>query len=150
MNKHVESMYKKARKKLGILFNIRKYISCETSLLIYKVMIRPHMEYGDFVVESAYQSNISKLDKLQEKNIRLAEYQNCYLKKKDMSILQQTFAIVNLDVRRKRSLLRLMYIESNSNRNLQNENQYITLWSSNTVKIKSDFTRLTKIQRSSF
>ena len=37
-------------------------------------MIIPHMEYGDFIVDSANQISIQKLDKLQEKAIRLAEY----------------------------------------------------------------------------
>ena len=31
---------------------------------------------GDFVVESAYQTNIDKLDKLQEKSFRIVQYQN--------------------------------------------------------------------------
>ena len=55
MNKHVETMYKKARCKLGILYKIRRFISCQTSLLLYKVMIRPHLEYGDFIIDSANQ-----------------------------------------------------------------------------------------------
>ena len=75
MNKHVESMIKKARCKLGLLYKIRKFISSETALLLYKVMIRPHMEYGDFVVESSNQIYIDKLEKMQEKGLRLAEFQ---------------------------------------------------------------------------
>ena len=71
MNKHVETMYKKARSKLGILYRIRKFISCQTSLLLYKVMIRPYMEYGDFIVDSANQYYIDMLDRLQDKALRL-------------------------------------------------------------------------------
>ena len=74
MCKHVDSMIKKARCKLGILYKIRKFISNETSLLIYKVMIRPHLEYGDFIVESSNQKQIDRLEQLQEKSIRLAEF----------------------------------------------------------------------------
>ena len=74
LNRHVDTMIKKAKCKLGILYKIRKFISCETSLLIYKVMIRPHMEYGDFVVESSSKAHIDKLERLQEKSLRLAEY----------------------------------------------------------------------------
>ena len=74
MNKHVENMYKKARCKLGILYKIRRFIGYQTSLLLYKVMILPHMEYGDFTVDSANQIFINKLDKLQENAIRLTEY----------------------------------------------------------------------------
>ena len=53
MNKHAENVYKKARQKLGILYNIRKCIKTETALLLYKVMIRLHLEYGDSLIDSA-------------------------------------------------------------------------------------------------
>ena len=53
MNKHVESMVKKTRSKLGILHKIWKFISKETSISIYKVMIRPHMEYDDSVKQTS-------------------------------------------------------------------------------------------------
>ena len=68
LNRHVENMYKKKRCKLGILYKIRTFITCQTALLLYKVMIRPFMEYGDFIVDSAHQTIIDKLEKLQEKS----------------------------------------------------------------------------------
>ena len=37
-------------------------------------MILPHLEYGDFIVDTANQFFINKLDRLQDKAIRLAEY----------------------------------------------------------------------------
>ena len=61
MNKHIKVMMKKARCKLGMLYKIRRFFSCETSLLIYNVMIRPHLEYGDFIVETLSQTHIDKL-----------------------------------------------------------------------------------------
>ena len=60
MNKHVEIMYKKARCKLSILYKIRKFIGYQTAILLYKVMILPHMEYGDFIVDTANQSFVKK------------------------------------------------------------------------------------------
>ena len=36
INKDVDSMYKKARNKLGILYKIRRFISNKTALLIIK------------------------------------------------------------------------------------------------------------------
>ena len=115
MNKHVESMIKKARCKLGLLYKIRKFISSETALLLYKVMIRPHMEYGDFVVKSSNQIYIDKLEKMQEKGLRLATFQPP-VKKREMSILKNDFAIEDLKTRRKRNLLRLMYTQSKTKR----------------------------------
>ena len=46
------------RKKYGILRKIRRYISEETAILIYKVMIRPHFDYGDYMIDSSTQKNI--------------------------------------------------------------------------------------------
>ena len=48
-----------------------------------------------------------------------------------MLILQKTFAIENLDVRIKRSILRRMHIQSTFIANFQSFSQYITLRSSN-------------------
>ena len=45
MNQYVDHIYIMARLKLGILYEIRKFIKIDTALLLYKVMIRPHMEY---------------------------------------------------------------------------------------------------------
>ena len=107
------------------------------------------MEYGDFVVDSANQQLVVRLDKLQEKALRLAEYRS-NVKKKEMSILKSDFNIEDLEIRRKRSLLRLMYIQSKVDGNLQSKGSYMNLRSSNKVKMKSNFTKLTKIQRSPY
>ena len=149
MGKHVESILKKARCKLGILYKIRQFISCKTSLLIYKVMIRPHLEYGDFIIESSNVGNIDKLERLQEKCLRLSEYQ-APAKRKEMSMLKIKFRIEDLKIRRKRSLLRLMHNQSKNAVNLVQERPNMILRSDKKIKMKSDFTRLTKIQRSPY
>ena len=75
VGKQVESILKKARCKIGILFKIRKLISCETSYLMYKVMIRPHLGYGDFIIDLTTVAHVDELECLQEKCSRLSEYQ---------------------------------------------------------------------------
>ena len=149
MNKHVETMYKKARCKLGILYKIRRFIGYQTSILLYKVMIMPHMEYGDFKVDSANQISIQRLDKLQEKAIRLAEYRP-YNQRQEISKLMDFFGLEKLETRRNRSLLSLMYTQSKMSSNVLDKNDYMSLRSSNKVKLKSDFTKLTKVQRSPY
>ena len=64
MNNHVNSVYKKCMTKLGMLYKIRSFISCETALLIYKTMIRPYMDYGDFIIDSAHVAKVCKLERL--------------------------------------------------------------------------------------
>ena len=67
-----------------------------------------------------------------------------------MSKLKAEFGIESLITRRKRSLLRLMYIQSKAIVNIQEERNYMTMLNSGKVKMKSAFTKLTKIQRSPY
>ena len=112
-------------------------------------MIMPHMEYGDFIVDSANQISIQRLDKLQEKAIRLAEYRP-YNQRQEISKLMDFFGLEKLETRRNRSLLSLMYTQSKMSSNVLDKNDYMSLRSSNKVKLKSDFTKLTKVQCSPY
>ena len=74
MNEYIDNMWKKAKTKVGILAKIRRFISVKTAVRVYKCMIRPHLDYIDFVVDSGTADRILKLDRLQEKAIRRIEY----------------------------------------------------------------------------
>ena len=147
MNKHADNVYKKARQKLGILHKIRKFIKSETALLLYKVMIRPHLEYGDFLIDSANQKCIDKIDRLQDRIVRVIEYEPLSKNRKELANLKLSIGVEDLLVRRNRSLLRLMYFQSKKSINIHIKEMNMSLRSSKKVKLKSDFTRLTKIQR---
>ena len=112
MDKQIESMYKKANKKLGILSKIRMFISSKTSAKIYKTMIRPHLEYVDFIIESGSKKLVSKLDRLQERTLRRIEYCKKPEKRKEYLELEKEYNIENLSIRRKRSLLRYIFYQS--------------------------------------
>ena len=70
MNEHIDNMWKKANTKVGILSKVRRFITQKTAINIYKCMIRPHLDYIDFVVDSGTADRIKKLDRLQNKAIR--------------------------------------------------------------------------------
>ena len=74
MNEYVDSMWKKANAKVGILSRIRRFILEKTATNIYKCMIRPHLDYIDFGVDSSASDRILKLDRLQDKAVRRIEY----------------------------------------------------------------------------
>ena len=76
MVSHVDSMFKKANTKLGILAKVRRYLTENTAIKVYKTMIRPYLEYVDFVIESSTKEKIDKIDSLQRKAIRRIEYCN--------------------------------------------------------------------------
>ena len=53
MNDNLDVTWKKINSKLGILFKIRQFFSEKTAIRIYKTMIRPHLNYIDFVVDKS-------------------------------------------------------------------------------------------------
>ena len=53
---------------------IRKYITTHAAIMIYKQTILPYFDYGSFLMNSASQNSISKLDKYQNRALHLIEY----------------------------------------------------------------------------
>ena len=150
MDRQIESMYKKATKKLGILSKIRMFISCKTSARIYKTMIRPHLEYVDFIVESGSKKLVSKVDRIQERALRKIEYCKNPENRKEYSVLEKEYNIENLSTRRKRSLLRYMFHQSKDELNQEKRKSDRILRSNKKVKLKCDFSNLTKLHNSPF
>ena len=58
----------------GILRKIRRYLSKVTATLIYKVMIRPHYDYGDYMIDSGSKTNIDKLEQIQDNIVCTIQY----------------------------------------------------------------------------
>ena len=53
---------------------MRRYITERTALLIYKVMIMPHYDHIDFVIDSAPKEKTDRLERLHKHAIRTIEY----------------------------------------------------------------------------
>ena len=150
MNSQIESMYKNANKKLGILSKIRMFISCNTACRIYKTMIRPHLEYVDFIVESGSKKLISKLDRLQERAIRKIEYCKHPEDRQEYSLLEKEYGIESLTKRRKRNLIGQMYYQSKVEINIVKNKCDRSLRSNKNIRLKSKFSNLTKLHTSPF
>ena len=148
MNDQIDNMWKKANIKVGILAKIRQFISQKTAINIYKCMIRPHLDYIDFVVNSGSSDRIKKLDRLQEKAIQRREY--CFDKesRREINVLQADFNIESLSLRRKRNLVKIVYRTSKDTVNIDNSRPNIDLRSKPKVKLKNKFTALTKVYNS--
>ena len=73
MNEYLDVIWKKTNAKIGILSNVRRFISTKTATRIYKSMIRPHLDYIDFVIDSGSADRIKRLGNLQKKAIRRIE-----------------------------------------------------------------------------
>ena len=133
-----------------MLYKIRNFISRDTSLLIFKTMIHPYMDYGVFIIDSAHSSKIEKMERLQERIVRLIEYCPIKENRKDINVLLTMYNFDLLKTRRKKNLLCLMYDQSRENTNVLEVQCSVNLRSSKKVKLKSQFTRLTKVQRSPY
>ena len=131
-----------------MLYKICSFISHETTLSIYKTMIRPYMVYGEFVVDSAHVTKVDKLERLQERLVRLIEY--CPVKEnwKDINVLLHEYNIEPLKTQRKRNIVNLMYDQSKENVNIRVNHCNIKLRNANKIILKSQFTRLTKVKKS--
>ena len=150
MRPHIDKVCKNVQKKYGILRKIRKFICEETALLIYKVMIRPHFDYGDYLIDSGLQKNIEKLERIQDRVVRTIEYKCGMNRCENIDTLKTKYNIEKLRDRRKRNLLKIMFGHSHNTENIDYYRPERMLRSSKKVKIKSTFTRITKIQKSPF
>ena len=148
MNDYLDSMWKKTNAKIGILAKIRRFISEKTAMKIYKCMIRPHLDYIDFVVESGSADRIQKLDNLQKKAIRRVEYSVTPENRQNLDVLLGKYKIECLRLRRKRNLVKIMYSQSSYILNLKIDTVKINLRSKNKIHMKKDFTSKTKILNS--
>ena len=150
MDKQISSMYNKANRKLGILSKIRMFITSDTSARIYKTMIRPHMEYVDFIVESGSKKLVSRLDRLQERALCKIEYCRIPGNRKEYSALKIEYNIETLSKRRRRNLLRYMFLYSKNEINKVNHKSVRILRSDKKLNLKSKFSNLSKLHGSPF
>ena len=139
MNEYADDMWKKANSKVGILARIRRFISEKTAAKIYKTMIRPHMDYIDFVIDSSSADRIKRLDTLQNKALRRIEYCMNKENRLDYSVLQGKYNIEDLKLRRNRNLMKIIYSRSSSLKSIDSGNHCIELRSNVKVKIKTVF-----------
>ena len=102
------------------------------------------------MVRSGTQAKIEKIERIQDKIVRTIAYKWKSDAREDIDILRVKYNIESLITRRKRSLLKIMYKQSLDEINIDNYRPDRILCSRNKVKLKSSFTRITKIQRSQF
>ena len=150
MNEYVTNVYKKGNYKVFMFSKIRKYITQYAAKMIYKQTILPYMDYSCFLMDSACDYSLSKLDKIQKRCLRLIEFKNKIQRERDLNVLMANYNIEPIRQRRNRQLLHFMYNESKTLLNLNKRNINITLRSDNKVKFKEKLTRKTTIQNSPY
>ena len=134
MNKYLDTIWKKTNSKLGILAKIRRFILEKTAIRIHKCMIRPHLDYIDFTIDSGSADRIQKLDNLQKKAVRRIEYCLNPANRQNIETLMEKYNIESIRLRRKKNLAKIMYTQSSkidnvklitTNRWLSNQRSYL-------------------------
>ena len=148
---HVDKIIKKISYKLYTLNIMRRFISERTALLIYKVMIMPHFDYVDFVIDSATFVKTGRLERLHKRAIRTIEYTIDRESRKSFDELYEKYNLTSLYQRRVEHLILFMYkISKIITKNIEVQRPKIELRSRNKVKFKNKFTNIGKVQNSPY
>ena len=70
-SKHISSVIQQICYKITLLAKLKKYLRDDSALLIYKTMLLPYFDYADVIFCKANQKDISKLQTLQNKCLRI-------------------------------------------------------------------------------
>ena len=105
-NKHLENVIKSISYKSLLLAKIRKYITQDVVIRIYKTMILPVLEYGDVLYDGANKKLIDKLKTIQYRCLH-----TCLLPQEHIPIirLHEICGIGNLGMRRTMHLQLYMF-----------------------------------------
>ena len=109
---------RRVENKIFVLSKIRKHVDNRTALLIYKQAVLPLLEYAGFVLASCTVRQRSDLQILQNNALRLSK--RYYLRDHVQIVnLHTECHVLGLEQRRRKQLLRLMYLYSKKESNIQ-------------------------------
>ena len=83
-NKHIKDMKQLITHKLYLLSKIRRYITFEASINIFKTMVLSLIEYGDIIYNGTMQNNLNDIDKLFYRGLRICVNANNYVSKQEL------------------------------------------------------------------
>ena len=151
MNSHIDKIVKKVSFKLHTLTLMRRFLTTKTALLIYKVMIMPHFDYVDFVIDSSTKKCTDRIERLHKRAVRKIENKSDVENREQYDLLLNSYKLTSLYQRRNEHLLLLMYKHSMTNKDsLLLQRPKMELRSKNKVKFKQNFTDKTKVLNSPF
>ncbi len=70
-SEHIHQISKKVNKRLGLLMRIRKNITKDTALMLYKSLVVPHLEYCDVIWDTCAGILKDKIQKLQNRACKI-------------------------------------------------------------------------------
>ena len=103
---HVNQCIKIVSHKIYLLAKIRQFINECTPLFIYKSMIAPIIDYGDIIYMGGTEDNLSKLQKLQNRGLRICLKIQHHI---PIILLHQQAEIPNLKTKHACNIKKYMY-----------------------------------------
>ncbi len=70
-NLHIEKLVKKSRQRIGCVGRVRKFITKNIALTLYKSMVLPLFDFGDILYSSASQDSLARLEIVQNNACRI-------------------------------------------------------------------------------
>ena len=83
-NKHIKEMNRQVSHKLYLLSKIRRYITVDACINIFKTMVLSLIEYCDIVYSGTTQRNLNYIDKLFYRGLRICLHTNNYISRGDL------------------------------------------------------------------
>ena len=121
-NEHLLKIIRSVNNKLHLLSLLRKQITCVCAIAVYKTMVLPLLEYGNVFLSSCSETNIKKIQYLQNRGLRIALKRNWYAHVNRMHLDAN---ILPVEYRIKLSIAKLMFSMKNSC-NFRDERQLST------------------------
>lgn len=103
---HISKMAGICVEKIFTLSKIRKFISLEVALKLYKSLILPIIDYGDVLYIGAPKSEVRKVQMLQNRALRIVKLATRY---SSVTELHKAFSVLPLYMRRENNLLKLIH-----------------------------------------
>ena len=94
-NKHISDMNQLISHKLYLLSQIRKCITIEASINIFRTMILSLIEYGDIIYNGTSQANLDKIDKSFYRGLRICINANNHIINPELCIASKISTLQN-------------------------------------------------------
>ena len=133
---HASETIRMVAHKLYLLSKIRKYISIQQAIMIYRSMIVPYFDYGDIFLINVSLKTTDKLQKLQNRALRICLARDG---RSNVNDLHNTCNINKLDHRRQVHILNFSYYRAQDDQFLNEGNRVLRRFDAPILKeIKSN------------
>ena len=103
---HISTVSSMVAYKANLLAKIRKFLTDEVALKIYKSMILPYFDYGDVIYNQGNQEGLDKLQRLQNRCLKICKGYNVRF---DTGVLHSVTKVPRLQMRRNAHINNFMY-----------------------------------------